>query len=327
MPPRTKSFFPREREAERRVERAQAVEDLVATRLAPRATVSQDLPRERIRPNPYQARRAFTDLDELAEAIRQQGFISRLRVRPDPTEAGYYQLVYGERRLRAAEQAGLVSIPCDVAEHSDRELIEIGLVENIQRQDLNPLEEAHALQTFIRELDYSIRSLAERLGKHRSYVEGRLALLRAPEDVQELVMNRPDTLDAARQIASVADPQERAVLISGVASGELTSQTVRERVSEQRDRQKGKSARLRERDHTPLQAADPRTSAALQVSQDVTVITSVLAAWEHLITEQPEQIAAIQAGLTTILTRSQTLLDLMEQRVKERATDLAPSQS
>jgi ParB family transcriptional regulator, chromosome partitioning protein len=327
MPPRTKSFFPREREAERRVERAQAVEDLVATRLAPRATVSQDLPRERIRPNPYQARRAFTDLDELAEAIRQQGFISRLRVRPDPTEAGYYQLVYGERRLRAAEQAGLVSIPCDVAEHSDRELIEIGLVENIQRQDLNPLEEAHALQTFIRELDYSIRSLAERLGKHRSYVEGRLALLRAPEDVQELVMNRPDTLDAARQIASVADPQERAVLISGVASGELTSQTVRERVSEQRDRQKGKSARLRERDHTPLQAADPRTSAALQVSQDVTVITSVLAAWEHLITEQPEQIAAIQAGLTTILTRSQTLLDLMEQRVKERTTDLAPSQS
>jgi ParB family transcriptional regulator, chromosome partitioning protein len=327
MPPRTKSFFPREREAERRVERAQAVEDLVATRLAPRATVSQDLPRERIRPNPYQARRAFTDLDELAEAIRQQGFISRLRVRPDPTEAGYYQLVYGERRLRAAEQAGLVSIPCDVAEHSDRELIEIGLVENIQRQDLNPLEEAHALQTFIRELDYSIRSLAERLGKHRSYVEGRLALLRAPEDVQELVMNRPDTLDAARQIASVADPQERAVLISGVASGELTSQTVRERVSEQRDRQKGKSARLRERDHTPLQAADPRTSAALQVSQDVTVITSVLAAWEHMITEQPEQIAAIQAGLTTILTRSQTLLDLMEQRVKERTTDLAPSQS
>ncbi len=160
MPPRGKSFFPRDRENERRAERAQAVEDLVATRLAPRLVVSQDLPLARIRPNPYQARREFADLDDLAEAIRQQGFISRLRVRPDPTEEGYYQLVYGERRLRAAERAELTAIPCDVAPHTDRELIEIGLVENIQRQDLNPLEEARAFQTFIRELDYSIRTLA-----------------------------------------------------------------------------------------------------------------------------------------------------------------------
>jgi ParB family chromosome partitioning protein len=191
MPPRAKSFFPRERETERRAERVQAVEDLVATRFVPRPVVSQDIPIDRIRPNPYQARREFTDLDDLAEAIRQQGFISRLRVRADPSAEGFYQLVYGERRLRAAEGTGLTALPCDIAPHTDRELIEIGLVENIQRQDLNLLEEARAFQTFISELDYSIRTLAERLGKHRSYVEGRLALLRAPADVQDLVLRRP----------------------------------------------------------------------------------------------------------------------------------------
>lgn len=302
MPPRAKSFFQKDREAERRAERTQAVEDLVATRLAPRSVVSQDLPRERIRPNPFQARRAFTDLDELAEAIRQQGFISRLRVRPDPTEEGFYQLVYGERRLRAAEQAGLTAIPCDVAPHTDRELIEIGLVENIQRQDLNPLEEARAFQTFMRELDYSIRTLAERLGKHRSYIEGRLALLRAPEDVQELVQHRPDTLDAARQIARVADPEERVALIAGVASGALTSQAVRERVSGQRRIEVAHGA--------------PGAPAPRRVQRDVAVVTAVFTVWEQLLDEQPEQIEAVQAGLTAILVRAQALMEQMERRVK-----------
>jgi len=310
MPPRAKSFFQKDREAERRAERTQAVEDLVATRLAPRLVISQDVPLDRIRPNPYQARREFTDLDELAEAIRQQGFISRLRVRPDPTEEGYYQLVYGERRLRAAERANLTTIPCDVAPHTDRELIEIGLVENIQRQDLNPLEEARAFQTFMRELDYSIRTLAERLGKHRSYIEGRLALLRAPEDVQELVMRRPDTLDAARQIASVASPAEREELIAGVASGELTSQAVRERVSQRRDGERAVTPGQTQRSARPERS--PGTGAR-RVQQDVASVVSVLSGWELLLAEQPEQIEAVQAGLTAILTRAQVLMEQMEQ--------------
>ena len=321
MPPRAKSFFSKDREAERRGERAQAVEDLVATRFAPRPVMSQNLPLNRIRPNPYQARREFTDLDELAEAIRQQGFISRLRVRPDPTEEGFYQLVYGERRLRAAEQAGLSSVPCDVADHTDRELIEMGLVENIQRQDLNPLEEARAFQTFMHELDYSIRTLAERLGKHRSYIESRLALLRAPEDVQELVRRRPDTLDAARQIASVPDHEAREELIAGVSSGVLTSQAVRERVSARR----GGGGTVppipvrgtAELEPPPNQALGTATldpplgQTAQQVQRDVVLVTSVLAAWEHLLGEHPAQSEVVRAGLTAILTRAQRLLEQM----------------
>jgi len=313
MPPRTKSFFPRDRETDRRAERTQAVEDLVATRLAPRAVVSQDIPLDHIRPNPYQARREFTDLDDLAEAIRQQGFISRLRVRPDPGAEGYYQLVYGERRLRAAERAGLAAIPCDVAPHTDRELIEIGLVENIQRQDLNPLEEAQAFQTFMRELDYSIRTLAERLGKHRSYIEGRIALLRAPEDVQELVVQRPDTLDAARQIASIQDPADREALISGVASGALTSQAVRERVSIMRE---GPGSAPAKRGRSTRSQPPEAPPAGHRVQQDVELVTSVLVAWQQLLAEQPEQLETVQEALTTVLTRAQTLMEQMERQVK-----------
>jgi ParB/RepB/Spo0J family partition protein len=309
MPPRSKSFFPRERESERRSERAQAVEDLVATRLAPRHVMSQDLPIDRIRPNPYQARQTFDNLDELAEAIRQQGFISRLRVRPDPTAEGFYQLVYGERRLRAAEQAGLSALPCDIAPHTDRELIEVGLMENIQRQDLNPLEEARAFQTLMHELDYSIRGLAERLGKHRSYIEGRLALLRAPADVQELVIQRPDTIDAARQIASVADPAERQALIAGVSTGDLTSKAVRTNISTRRSTRAAPTLGQSAEKQLP-------SPAAQRVAQDAAMVSAVFDAWEQLLTEQPEQLAAIQDGLNTILLRAQTLMDTMGQQVK-----------
>ena len=115
-------------------------------------------------------------------------------------ETARHPVVYGERRLRAAALAGIETVPCDIAEHTDDDLIEIGLAENIQRRDLNPIEEANAFQHFIDQRGYSIRRLAERIGKDKSYLEGRLALLRAPDDVQTLVAQRPDTLDAARQL-------------------------------------------------------------------------------------------------------------------------------
>lgn len=274
---------------------------------------SQDLPLDRIRPNPYQARREFTDLEELAEAIRAQGFISRLRVRPDPTDAGYYQLVYGERRLRAAGLADLRLILCDVAAHTDHELIEIGLVENIQRQDLNPLEEARAFQTFIDQLNYSIRTLAERIGKHRSYVEGRLALLRAPDDVKDLVLARPNTIDAARQIASLPDPQDRQDLIAGVASGDLSSQAVRQKVSVRRGRSSDPAADVRP-DEDGGRASPPQEQVSRRVRQDVALISSVLSSWEQMLAEKPQHLDLIEDGLTTVLQHAQRVLELLERK-------------
>ncbi len=199
----------------------------VASLLPPRRAVIQELPIERIRPNPFQARQRFTNLEELSAAIQAQGFITRLRVRPDPVEDGYFQLAFGERRLRAARLAGLTEIPCEVAEHTDDELFEIGLAENIQRRDLEPLEEARAFHIFIEERGYSIRRLAERIGKDKSYVQDRLALLRAPEDVQRMIEQRPDTLRIAREIGKLATAEERQPLIDDVTAGKLNTEDVR----------------------------------------------------------------------------------------------------
>ena len=203
---------------------------LFSNELMQRRTVPLDIELARIRPNPFQARHTFTGLEELAAAIRVHGFTTRLRVRRDPREKGMFQLVYGERRLRAAQLAGLDAVPCDVAEHSDEELLEIGLVENIQRRDLDPLEEAEAVQRIVEERGYSIRRLAERIGKDKGYVENRLALLRVPPDVQELVAQRPDTIRVARILAQLPTAELRRPLIEGVANGALNQQDVIARV-------------------------------------------------------------------------------------------------
>lgn len=269
MPPRRRSgFFGEQARPEDTAARQQEVEALIA----PRRTVVQDLAISRIRPNPFQARTTFDQLEELADAIRAQGFTSRLRVRPDPSADGYFQLLYGERRLRAAALAGLEAVPVEVAEHSDDELIEIGLAENIQRRDLDPLEEAHAFALFIRERGYSIRRLAERIGKDKSYIEDRLKLLRAPADVQEMITQRPASLRAAREIAKLADAAERAPLILGVVEGTISTETVRTAVREQGVAAPSRSLRDTQR----------------LVSRDVQTIIAIVQRWEILLDDQAD---------------------------------------
>jgi ParB family chromosome partitioning protein len=226
--PKRKSFFNQPVRPEDELARQREVEALIA----PRRLVAQDLPVERLQPNPFQARRTFDGLPELVQAIQSQGFITRLRVRPHPEQAGAFQLVFGERRLRAARAAGLTEVPCEIADHSDEEMIEIGLAENIQRRDLDPLEEAHAFDTFIQQRGYSIRRLADRLGKDKSYIEDRLKLLRVPDDVQSLIMQRPDALRMAREIAKLPTPGERQPLIEAVTAGQINTDMVRTIVRE-----------------------------------------------------------------------------------------------
>ena len=198
--------------------------------LPERPSIPMDLPVDAIEPSPYQVRQGFADLEDLAEMIRQHGFTSRIRVRPHPTEPERYQLVYGERRLRAAKLAGLSMIPCDVAQHSDEELREIGLTENLQRQDLTPLEEARAFQVALDEWGYSMRTLAGRIGKSKGYIQNRLELLRAPQDVQRMVDTRSDSLSAGLLIAQLGTVEQRHPLIDGVLRGELDAHAVRDMV-------------------------------------------------------------------------------------------------
>ncbi|HUS14528.1 MAG TPA: ParB/RepB/Spo0J family partition protein, partial [Chloroflexia bacterium] len=149
--------------------------------------VASYLPLEVLRPNPYQPRKEFheRELDELATSMRELGFFGTLLARHAPDEAGAYQIAYGERRLRAAEIAGLPQIPVYVRDLTDQQMLEIAMAENILRADLNPLEEARGLQEMKNTFGLSIRDLAVRLGKGKGYVEKRLYLLNTPPEVQE----------------------------------------------------------------------------------------------------------------------------------------------
>lgn len=259
---------------------------------APRRSALQDIPIDRIEPNPFQARRTFEAIDELAESIRAQGFISRLRLRPHPEQPGYFQLVYGERRLRAARAAGMVEVPCEIAEHSDAEMIEIGLTENLQRQDLDPLEEAQALRSIIEAGGYTIRSLAERLGKDKSYVDGRLALLRAPADVQHLLAQRPDSIRVARDLAALPSPVERQDLIEGLLDGRLTASTAREEI------------RAR---HAELRPAVPRD----QIQHDYDALRATLDRW-MILAGRPENHEALLACVEQLLADIEALAERLQ---------------
>lgn len=301
MPPKRKSgFFSQIERPEDEAARQREVESLLSTR----RTFPQEIGVERIAPNPYQARRDFVGLDELAEGIRAQGFISRLRVRPDPQRAGFFQLVYGERRLRAAQLAGLGEIPCDVAEHTDDEMIEIGLAENIQRRDLNPLEEARAFQTFIDERGYSIRRLAERIGKDKGYIEDRLALLRAPEDVQQLIAERPDALRMAREIAKIENIAERQSLIADVLLGRVNTQEVRQAVREQI------LSPITQRSSRNL--VPTASSLQRQIDRDANTMRIILERWTELAVVDDAAGEQIAAHAEAMLLKFQTLITTLE---------------
>jgi ParB family transcriptional regulator, chromosome partitioning protein len=201
---------------------ASEFEERFARQMETRRHHPADLPIDSIDPSPFQIRRRFDGIDELAEAMRMHGFTSRLWVREHPSIPGRFQLVFGERRLRAARAAGIQVIPCEVTQFDDRELLEIGLTENLQREDLDPVEEAEGLQRFTQEFGYSVRELAARIGKDKGYVENRLRLLRLPPDVRQMVSQRPEAMSAAREVARLSAPEARAPLIEGLVNDGLS---------------------------------------------------------------------------------------------------------
>lgn len=198
----------------------------------PRSVALSDLPLEVIVPNPFQARKNFDPgrLQGLANSMQEHGVITRIRVRKiaSQDDEERYELVYGERRWRAARLAGLTHYPVEIAPYSDDEMVEVGLLENVQREDLTPLEEAETYQRLLAQTDeqgqprYSIRKLADRLGKDKSYIEMRLAVLRSPEDVQQLVREQPEVpLRSAYEVSKVEDPEKREEIITDIREGKL----------------------------------------------------------------------------------------------------------
>ncbi|MBA2300876.1 MAG: ParB/RepB/Spo0J family partition protein [Chloroflexi bacterium] len=194
------------------------------------------VPVERIDSNPQQPRLAFNQetLDELAASIREHGVLQPILVRP--IGPNRYQLVAGERRWRASKQAGLDTIPALIEEIDDDTALEISIIENLQREDISPLDEAAMYDRMVREHGYSIRKLADKLGKDKGYLENRLRLADAPPEVRELVSLRKDTLSHAYELMKVQDPKKRRRLADQVARGELTLIKLRDKIEGRRTR-------------------------------------------------------------------------------------------
>ena len=172
-----------------------------------------------VTPNPQQPRRRFdeAELDELAASIRQHGVIQPIIVRPDPDGSGQYQIVAGERRWRAAQRAQIHDIPAVIRPLDDRSVLEIAIIENIQRADLNPIEEAQGYSQLIEAFSYTQEDLARVVGKSRSHLANLLRLLALPEDVQALL--REGRLSAGHARALVTAPNPSALAREAVSEG------------------------------------------------------------------------------------------------------------
>ena len=169
---------------------------------------SHEVSIELLRRNPDQPRRFFDegDLDDLAASIREKGILQPILVRPAPGAPGDYQIVAGERRWRAAQRAGLHNVPILVREFDDLDVLEIGIIENVQRADLNPLEEANGYKALIERFGRTQDVVALTVGKSRSHVANMLRLLNLPEGVREHLAEGRISIGHARAIASAPDP-------------------------------------------------------------------------------------------------------------------------
>lgn len=178
----------------------------------------------KIEPNPNQPRKAFDQdaLEELAESIRLHGVITPITVRHSAKE-GYYQIIAGERRWRAARLAGLKEIPAMVLEAGESEVMELALIENLQRQDLNPIEEAEGYDQLMRQFGMTQEEVAHRVVKSRSAVANALRLLGLPDEVRTMVADGKLSGGHARAVLAVADESRRVE-----AARQMAGMTVRQ---------------------------------------------------------------------------------------------------
>jgi ParB family chromosome partitioning protein len=231
---------------------------LISLLAARTPTAVREIALEKIVAMPGQPRLTWNEetLNELAASIREHGVLQPILLRPAGTDR--YEIIAGERRWRASRIAGKDSVPAIIERFDDSTALEIALIENLQREDLSPLDEAIIYKKMTDELGYSIRNLAGKLGKDKGYVENRLRLATAPEDVREMVAARSDTLSAAYELMKVEDKRRRKSLAKQVVAGKLTLIRLRDRVE-----------RTLNPDH-----AGPRAAPAIPALRDDSLITA-----------------------------------------------------
>jgi ParB family chromosome partitioning protein len=198
--------------------------------LEKKVEVNQDISVDAIDSNPFQPRTSFDEqaLDELAASIKKLGIVQPLTVRE--TGIGRYQLIAGERRLRAARKAGLTRVPAYIRTADDQAMLELALVENIQREDLDAVEVAISFQRLIEECKLTQEELSDRVGKQRSTVTNYLRLLKLPAEIQLGIKNKQLMMGHARTLISIEDPKKQINIYYKIVDGELSVRQAEELV-------------------------------------------------------------------------------------------------
>jgi ParB family chromosome partitioning protein len=214
-------------------------------RIAESANTVRRLPVDCIIANRQNPRRDFDadQLEELTNSIREKGVMQPLLVRPIAAQPNNYEIIAGERRWRAAQRAGLTDVPVIVRDVGDKEALELAIIENVQRADLNPLEEAQGYGQLMEQFDYTQQDLAQVIGKSRSHVANTLRLLKLPPDVRDMLARGDLTAGHARTLITAPDPLG---LARRIVSGGLSVRAAEE-LSQGHDRHARRAATSRER--------------------------------------------------------------------------------
>lgn len=226
------------------------------------ASAYRTVPIEMIRANPNQPRKTFPpgEMEELVRSVKQKGVLQPLLVRPDPDRPGGFEIIAGERRWRAAQAAQLHEAPVILRDFSDEESLEIAIIENVQRADLNPIEEGEGYKRLLDQFGHTQEALATATGKSRPHIANTLRLLSLPEEVREALAGRRLSAGHARALITAADP---AALARKVIEEGLT-------VRQTEDLARKVAAPVRKSARSPQKDADTKTleddlSAALNL--------------------------------------------------------------
>ena len=207
----------------------------------------QEISLDDIRPNPYQPRKTFDEeaLKELADSIQLNGVFQPIILRQSSVKG--YEIIVGERRVRASRLAGKESIPAIIREFDEQAMIEIAVIENLQREDLSPLEEAEAYQMMSDKLKLTQAQVAERVGKSRPYIANYLRLLTLPEDVKVLLRNGDLTMGQARTLLGLKDQKQMSELAKQVVQDGITVRQLEQLVQQMTEPTETKEKKKRQK--------------------------------------------------------------------------------
>ena len=239
---------------------------------------------DELRPNPYQPRTVFDEdaLNELAESIKENGVIEPIIVKKSIKG---YDVIAGERRLKASKIAGKKTIPAIIRQLSDDKMAEIALLENLQRENLTALEEARAYKSLQEKLNLTQEQLAKKVSKSRSHITNMLGLLRLPNEVQDMIQEKKLTMGHARVLSKLEDRDEIIKMADEIANQKLSVRNVEEKSSEKKKKIETKKKRneyeyvqdmLREKLDTKVKIKDKKIEITFVSTQDLNRILEIL---------------------------------------------------